>query len=275
MLGLPGSKEADFEFVMGAMKAAAAEAEVMPKGVEADLVPGSVAMLVEEPDAVVAEPMVVVAGTLVEPVEPMEVVLGIFVVAPRVAVAGCLLMAAVPMGSGPAAFVLEVDPKLAAFVETEPRVAEPVAEMVTALEDGPMVAEPVAETMVALEAGPMVAGPVAEMVVAPEAGPMVADPVAEMGVALEAGSRVSEDVPELALEADSMLAEFEEANYLWKAESQAEMAGALPMLAVVVNDSEEVPGTVLELDAMYLQVAVGVLVFVVYSRKLQEQAQAV
>lgn len=110
-LGLLGSRVAELvlEFVMEAMYslkvAVAVEAELKPKLVEADLVLGPVAMLVVEPDAVVAEPMVVVAGILVDPAEPMVVVLGTFagVVASMVVEAEFLFVMAVPMVPGAAA----------------------------------------------------------------------------------------------------------------------------------------------------------------------------
>lgn len=170
VLGLLASKVAELglELVMKAMHqlkaAVAVEAELRPKVVEVDLKPGLVAMLVVEPDAVVAEPMVAVAGVagiLVEPVEPREVVLGIFagVVASMVVAAECLSVMAVPMGPGlAAALVLEVDPKLVAFAadvaahESASRVAEPVAEAVAALESGPRMAEDVSGVVLALEA---------------------------------------------------------------------------------------------------------------------------
>lgn len=129
--------------------------------VEADLVLGPVTMFVAKPDAVVAEPMAVVAGILAEPVEPKEVVLGIFaeVVASTVVDFESLFVMAVPMGLGAvAALVVEVDPKLVAFAanlaahERVPRVADPVAETVVALEAGPTMAELVSEHALALEA---------------------------------------------------------------------------------------------------------------------------
>lgn len=158
--------------------AVAVEAELRPKVVEADLVLGPVAMLVVQPDAVVAEPMAAVAGILAEPVEPKEVVLGIFagVVAPMAVDAEGHLERAVPMGPlAAAAFVLEVDPKLVAF-----------AADLAAHESVSRVAEPVNETVVALEAGSRMAEHVSGL--------------------------------ELALEADSRMAEFEGSKYLWGVE---------------------------------------------------------
>lgn len=155
--------------------AVAVEAELRPKVVEAALVLGPVAMLVVEPDAVVPEPMVAVAGILAELVEPKEVVLGIFagVVASMVVVAESLFVMAVPMGHGAAAaLVLEVDPKLVAS-----------AADLAAHESVSRVAEPVDETVVALEAGSREAEHVSELV--------------------------------LVLEADSRMAEFEGSKYLW------------------------------------------------------------
>lgn len=140
--------------------AVAAGAELRPKVVVADLVLGPVAMLAVEPGVVVAEPMVVVAGILAEPVEPKEVVLGNFagVVAPMVVDAESLFVMAVPMGAGAAvALVLEVEPKLVASAadlaahESVSRVAEPVAEPVTALEAGPRIAEHVSGLVPALD----------------------------------------------------------------------------------------------------------------------------
>lgn len=149
-LELLGSKVAEpgLEFVMEAMHQlkVAVEPELRPKGVEAELVLEPVTTLVVEPDAVVAEPMVAVAGILAEPAEPKEAVLGTFagVVAPMVVAAESLFVMAVPMGLGvAAALVLEVDPTLVAFAadlvahESVSRVAEPVV----ALEAGPRVAE--------------------------------------------------------------------------------------------------------------------------------------
>lgn len=127
---------------------------------EADLVLGPVAMLVVEPDAVVAEPMVAVAGILAGPVEPKEVVLGIFAgVEPMMVDAEGLFVMAVPMVPGAAAaLVLEVDPKLVAFAadlaahENVSRVAGPVDETVVALDPWPMMAEHVSGLVLALEA---------------------------------------------------------------------------------------------------------------------------
>lgn len=112
----------------------AVEAELRPKVVEADLVLVPVAMLVAEPDAVIAEPMAVVAGILVEPAEPTRAVLEIFagVVEPMVVDAESAFVMAVPMGAVAAAALvgLEVDPKLVAFAadlaahESESKVAE-------------------------------------------------------------------------------------------------------------------------------------------------------
>lgn len=115
---------------------AAAEAELRPKVAEADLELGPAAMLVVEPDAVVAEPIVAVAGILAEPVEPKGVALEIFagVVAPMVVDDAAVFEKAVPMGPGAAAALvgLEVDPKMVAFLaylvvhEIVPKVAGPL-----------------------------------------------------------------------------------------------------------------------------------------------------
>lgn len=138
------------------MKAAVVEAELRPKVVEADLLLGPVAILVVA-DAVVAEPMVAVAGILAEPVDPKEVVLGIFagVLAPMMVDVESLSVMAVPMGPGAAAaLLLEGDPKLVAFAadlaahETVPRVAEPVV----ARDAGSRMAELVSGLVIALEA---------------------------------------------------------------------------------------------------------------------------
>lgn len=125
---------------------------------------GPVTMLVVElavePVAVVAEPMVAVAGFLAEPAEPREVALQVFAgfVVPMAAEAESLSVMAVPMEAEPvAALVHEVDPKLVAFAagvaahECVPRVAEPVAEAVVALEAAPKVAEHVSGFVLALE----------------------------------------------------------------------------------------------------------------------------
>lgn len=135
-----------------------AEAELRPKVVEAGLVLGPVAMLVVEPDAVVAEPMAAVAGILAEPVEPMGVALEISagVVASMVVDDETVSVMAVPMGPEAAAALvgLEVDPKSIAFAadsavhESAPRVAETVF----ALETGPRMAEYLFVLVFALEA---------------------------------------------------------------------------------------------------------------------------
>lgn len=189
----------------------AVEAELTPKVVEADLVLGPVAMLVVVTDAVVAEPMAVVAGILAEPVESKEVVLGISagVVAPIVADAWSRFVMAVPTGPVvAAALVVEVDPKLAAF-----------AADLAAHESVSRVAEPVAETVVALEAGPRMAEHVSEL--------------------------------ELVLEADSRMAALEGSKYFWEVEAVlgSEKADLSPKVAVIGSDLEVVPGGVLELDA--------------------------
>lgn len=144
--------------------AVAAEAELRSKVVEADLVLVPVAMLVVEPDAVVAEPTVVVAGILAEPVEPRGVVPLVFagVVAPMVVEAESVYEMAEPMGPGAVAALvdLEVDPKLVAFAadlavhETVSRVAETVF----ALEAGPKMVEHLSGLVVALEADSRMAG---------------------------------------------------------------------------------------------------------------------
>lgn len=160
MLGLPVPKEVGLELVVGSMNVVAVEAE--PTEVEADLGTGSVAMLVEEPDAAGAEPMVAVAEILV-PAEPKELALGVFagVVAPMVAVVESPLMTAVPMEPEVAAFVLEAVQRLDALVAGVaalghvPMEAEPVAERTAALESEPMWVELV--FVLALEAEPMFA----------------------------------------------------------------------------------------------------------------------
>lgn len=122
VLGLLASKVAELglEVVLGPMHslqvAVAVEAAVRPKVVEVDQVLGPVAMFAAEADAVVAEPMVVAAGILAEPVEPKEVVLGGVsgVVASTVVVVESLFVLAVSMDSGvAAALVLGLDPRLA------------------------------------------------------------------------------------------------------------------------------------------------------------------
>lgn len=138
-------------------------------------------MLVVKFVAVVAGPMPVVSGILVEPLEPREAVLGVFVEvsAPMVADVEILFFVVVPRGLGPAAaLVLEAVPKLAAFAavgaahETVSRVAEPVVEA--------------------------------------EVDPEIETWVAELMV-VEVMSRMGELVPGLvlALQADSRLAAFE------------------------------------------------------------------
>lgn len=127
--------------------------------VEADLVLGSVAKVVEEPDAVAAEPMVAVAGILAEPVEPKGVVLEVFaeVVASMMFGIVPVSVMAVPTVPGPAAAALdglEIDPKMMALAadlaahESAPRVAESAL----ALEAGPKMAEHLFVLVVALEA---------------------------------------------------------------------------------------------------------------------------
>lgn len=132
--------------------------------VEADLVLGLVAMLVVEPDAVVAEPMVVVAGILAEPVEPKEVVSQTFagVVAPMVDEAESVFVMAVPMGpvASAALIDLEVDPNLVAFAadfEAHESVSR-VAETVLALEAGPRTDEHLSGLVLAPEADSRMAG---------------------------------------------------------------------------------------------------------------------
>lgn len=190
--------------------AVALEAEQRPKVVEADLALGPEAMFVVEPDAAAAEPMVAEAVILVEPVEPKEVVLGIFAgaVAPMVADAESLSVMAVPMGPGAvAALDLEVDPKLVAF-----------AADLAAYESVSRVAEPVDETVVVLEAWPRMAEHESGLV--------------------------------LALEADSMMAEFEGSRYPGvEAGLGSEQVDVTPKVAVVGTDLEVVPGAALELDA--------------------------
>lgn len=150
------------------MAAVAVEAVMRPKVVEADLGLGPVAMLAVEPDAVVAEPMVVVVVILAGLAEPKEVVLGVFVgvAASTVVGAESVSVMAVPMEPGDAAASvgLEVDSKLVVFAaylaahESAPKVAGPVAETVFALEAGPRVAEHVSELVAALEADSRMAG---------------------------------------------------------------------------------------------------------------------
>lgn len=122
MVELLSSRVAELgvEVVMGPMHplkvAVAAEAELIPKVVEVDLALEPVAMIVEELDAVVAEPMMVVAGILVVPLEPKEVVLFYGVVASMVVDVESLFVMVVSIGSGVvAAFVLGLDPSLAVF----------------------------------------------------------------------------------------------------------------------------------------------------------------
>lgn len=110
----------------------AVEDGLRPKVVEADLELGPVAMLVVEPDAVVAEPMVAVAGILAEPVEPKRVVPEIFAGVVASMEVETVFVKAEPMGPGAVAALvgLEVDPRLVAFPaylvvhESVPRVAE-------------------------------------------------------------------------------------------------------------------------------------------------------
>lgn len=125
---------------------------------------GAEAMLVVEPDAVIAEPMVAVAETLAGPVASKVAVFGIFAGAaePMVVEAESLFVAAVPTGGGAdVELALEVVPRMAAFAavvaahEAEPKVAEHVAETVVALELDPRVAERVSGVLLVLEAGPM------------------------------------------------------------------------------------------------------------------------
>lgn len=145
VLGLLGPRVAELglEFVMEAMyslkvavAAAVAEAVLKPKVVAAGLELGPVAMLDEEPDAVVAVPIELVVGVLAELVEPKEAGIVAAVVSPMVVDADPLFVMAVPMGAGAAA-VFGLDSKLAAFA---------------ALEDVSRVADTVAGDMVALEA---------------------------------------------------------------------------------------------------------------------------
>ena len=216
LLGLLASKAADIglELVMEAMQrqvAVAAEAELRPKVVKLHLVLGPVARLDVEPDAVVAEPRMAVAVILAEPVEPREVVLGIFAVvgAPMMADAECRFVMAVPKRPGPApALALEAYPKLVAF-----------AVVVAAHENVSRMAEPVAEAVVALEAGPRMAEHVSGLV--------------------------------LALEVDSMMAESEGSKYLrgFEAVLGSEKFDMSPKMAVLGTDLEVVPGVALELNA--------------------------
>lgn len=101
----------------------------------------------------VADPRAVAAGVQAEPVaEPKEAVLGILsgLVAPMVADVEGLVVMAGSIGSGvEAAWVPELDPKLAVVAvgvaahESVSRLAEPVTEIVVAHKTGPRVAEPV------------------------------------------------------------------------------------------------------------------------------------
>lgn len=126
--------------------------------VEADLVLGSVAKVVEEPDAVAAEPMVAAAGILAEPVEPKGAALEVFaeVVASMMFGIVPVSVMAVPTVPGAAAALvgLEIDPKMVALAadlaahESVPRVDESVL----ALEAGPKMAEHLSVLVVALEA---------------------------------------------------------------------------------------------------------------------------
>lgn len=132
--------------------------------VEADLVLASVAKVVDEPDAVAAEPMVAVAGILAELVEPRGAALEVFaeVVASMMFGIVPVSVMAVPMGPEAAAaalVVLEVDPKMVAL-----------AADLTAHESAPRVAE----SVLALEAGPKMAVHLFVLVVAPEADSRVA-----------------------------------------------------------------------------------------------------
>lgn len=146
----PRVAELGLEFVMEAMYslkvAVAAEAELKPKVVEAGLVLVPVAMLDEEPDAVVAVPMEVVVGILAELVEPKEAGVVAAVESPMVVDADPLFVMAVPMGAG-AAVVFGLDSKLAAFaadldaLEGVSRVADTVAGEVVALVADPKMAE--------------------------------------------------------------------------------------------------------------------------------------
>lgn len=146
----PRVAELGLEFVMEAMYslkvAVAAEAGLKPKVVEAGLVLVSVAMLDEEPDAVVAVPMEVVVGILAELVEPKEVGLVAVVESPMAVEADPLFVIAVPMGAG-VAVLFGLDSKLAAFaadldaLEGVPRVADTVAGGVVALEADSKMAE--------------------------------------------------------------------------------------------------------------------------------------
>lgn len=154
VLGLLGPKVAvlGLEFVMRAMHClqvvVAVEAELRPKVVVVDLVLGPVATLVASSGAVVAEPMVVAAGILAEPVEPKEVVFRVLsgLVAPMVVDVELLIVMAGSMGSGfEAAWVLGLDPKLdaagVAAHEIVSRLAELVTEIVVVHKTGPKVAE--------------------------------------------------------------------------------------------------------------------------------------
>lgn len=144
--------------------AVAAEIELRPKVVEPGLVHLAASMPVVEPDAVMAEPMVVVAVILA--VEPKEVGLGIWAgfVAPMVVEVENLLVLVVPMEpeAAAAALVLADGPRLVAFAasvarELVPRVAELVLQAVNALVVGPRVAEPVPEAVIVPVAGPRLA----------------------------------------------------------------------------------------------------------------------
>lgn len=120
MVELLSSRVADHvvEIVMGPMHSlkVPVEAELMPKVVEVDLVLEPVAMIAEELDAAVAEPMTVVAGILVAPLVPKEAVLFDGVVPSKVVDVESPFVMAAPIGSGVvAAFVLGLDSSLAAF----------------------------------------------------------------------------------------------------------------------------------------------------------------
>lgn len=139
----PRVAELGLEFGMEAMYllkvAVAAEAELKPMVVEAGLVLVPVAMLDEEPDAVVAVPMEVVVGVLAELVEPKEAGIVAAVESPMAVDSEPPFVMAVPMGAG-AAVVFGLDSKLAAFaadldaLEVVSRVVDTVAGGLVALE---------------------------------------------------------------------------------------------------------------------------------------------
>lgn len=114
--------------------------------VEAGWLLGPVAILVEEPVAVVAVPMEVVAGVLAELDEPKEAGIVAAVVSPMVVDADPLFVMAEPTGAGAAA-VFGLDSKMAAFaadldaLEGVSRVTGTVAGGVAALEADSKTAE--------------------------------------------------------------------------------------------------------------------------------------